>query len=324
MFAFHKLVRLTLAGLCAFSIAAHAADQYPSTTIKVIVPFPPGATADIMIRTIAPRLGERLGQAIVIENRAGGSGIAAAEIVAKATADGYTLLFDGVNHVTNVGLFAHLPFSVSKDFSAVSYVGNVQTILVAYPGTGFKTVGALAKAAKARPGVLDFGSAGNGTAGHMSMELLARAAGISLTHIPYKGATPALTALMSGQIQVLYTGLPPTLSLIQSGMIVPLVVSGAKRAPTLPNVPSMADIGMLKEDVETWFGLFGPAGLPDAIADKLSKTIAAVVKEPKVAALLAAQGVNPIGSTPQAFAAVVDRDLKRWPPLIRSLGIKPQ
>jgi tripartite-type tricarboxylate transporter receptor subunit TctC len=310
--------------LAALFAAAHAHAAFPDKPIRIIVPYPAGATADIMIRAISPELGKALGQPLIIENRAGGSGIAAAGYVAKSAPDGYTLLFDGINHVTNVGLFDHLPYTVGKDFAPVSYVGNVQTVLLANPRTGFKSVADLVRAAKAQPGRLNFGSAGNGTAGHLSMELLTRAAGITLTHIPYKGASPALVGLVGGQVQVLFTGLPPTVSLVQAGQANALVVSGAKRSPSLPDVPSMGELGMLEQDVEIWFGLLAPAETPPAVVDRLSRTVAQVLKQPKVAQLLTEQGVTIVGSTPQQFAAVIDRDLKRWPPLIRSLGIEAQ
>ncbi|MGB6105755.1 MAG: tripartite tricarboxylate transporter substrate binding protein [Pusillimonas sp.] len=310
--------------IVALAAAACAHAAYPDRPIHVIVPYPAGSTADIMIRTISPQLGEELGQPLIIENRAGGSGITAARFVAKSASDGYTLLFDGINHVTNVGLFDRLPYTVGKDFTPVSYVGNVQTVLLANPKTGFQSVADLVQAAKAQPGVLNFGSAGNGTAGHLSTELLSRATGISLMHIPYKGASPALVDLIGGQVQVLFTGLPPTVSIVQAGQANALVVSGAKRSPLLPDVPSMGELGLLEQDVEIWFGLLAPAGTLDSVVDRLSRAVSQVSNQPKVVRLLVEQGVTTVASTPDQFATVIERDLKRWPPLIRSLGIEPQ
>jgi tripartite-type tricarboxylate transporter receptor subunit TctC len=241
------------------------AQEFPQRPIRIILPYPPGSSGDVMMRLLSQRLSEVFRQSIIVDNRAGGAGIAAADIVAKAAPDGYTLFFTAINHVTNVGLYSKLPFDVEHDFVAISLVGIVPAVLVAHPATGFKTVQDLVDAAKAKPRMLNFGSAGNGTGGHLSMEMFMRAAGITLTHVPYKGATPALTDVVAGQVQVLFTGVPPTLPFIKEGRLNALVVSGAKRAPTLPSTPSMQDIGMLKSDVQIWFGLVTRTGTPQNI-----------------------------------------------------------
>ncbi|HEX4326187.1 MAG TPA: tripartite tricarboxylate transporter substrate-binding protein [Burkholderiales bacterium] len=321
------LARLAPAALAVAGLAAGAAqaqDKWPAHSLKIIVAYPPGATGDIMVRAVSTRLSEELGQAVVIENRAGGAGISAADAVAKATPDGYTLLLDGPNHVSNVGMFKRLPYDTAKDFAAVSNLGVTQTVLLAYPGTGFKTADDLVKAAKAAPGKINFGSAGNGTAGHLSMELFARHYGIKMTHVPYKGATPALTDLMGGQVQVLFTGLPPTLANIQAGRAVPLVVSGGKRAPQLPNVPSMNDLVPGYEDAPAWFGLFTTGGTPKNIINDLSKKIDTILKEPAVVTTMNNQAVIIVGGSAESFEELVKKDLQRVPPLIRSLGISTE
>ncbi|HEY4372370.1 MAG TPA: tripartite tricarboxylate transporter substrate-binding protein [Burkholderiales bacterium] len=313
--------RAALAAFLALSLHAQAQDKWPAHALKIIVAYPPGATGDIMVRAVSTRLSEELGQAVVIENRAGGAGISAADSVAKAQPDGYTLLLDGPNHISNVAMFKHLPYDTAKDFAAVSNLGVTQTVLLAYPGTGFKTADDLVKAAKAAPGKINFGSAGNGTAGHLSMELFARHYGIKMTHVPYKGATPALTDLMGGQVQVLFTGLPPTLAQIQSGRAVPLVVSGGRRAPQLPNVPSMNDLVPGYQDAPAWFGLFTTGGTPKPIVALVSKKIDSILKEPAVVTTMNNQAVIIVGGTPESFEETVKKDLQRVPPLIRSLGI---
>jgi tripartite-type tricarboxylate transporter receptor subunit TctC len=207
-------------------------------------------------------------------------------------------------------------------FPPVSYVGDTQTVLLAFPGTNFKTTADLVAAAKASPGKINFGSAGNGTAGHLSMEMFARATGIQMTHVPFKGASPALNALLGGQVEVLYTGLPPTVSLVKAGKANALVVSGKVRAAVLPDVPSMGDLGLADQDVITWFGILAPPKTPRAIVEQVSKAISDVLKQPAVRAQMEQQGVNSVGSTPAQFAALIDKDVKRWPPLLRSLGVK--
>lgn len=316
--------RLALLACAAASLTAQAQDKWPSRPFKIIVAYPAGATGDIMVRAVSTRLSEELGQPVVIENRAGGAGIAAAEAVAKAQPDGYTMLLDGPNHVSNLGMYKRLPYDTARDFAAVSNLGVTQTVLLAYPGTGFKTADDLVKAAKAAPSKLNFGSAGTGTAGHLSMELFARHYGIKMTHVPYKGATPALTDLMGGQVQVLFTGLPPTLANIQAGRAIPLVVSGGRRAPQLPNVPSMNDLAPGYEDAPAWFGLFTTGGTPKNVVNEVSKKIDSILKEPAVVTTMNAQAVVIVGGTPDDFEATVRKDIQRVPALIKSLGIVPE
>jgi len=323
------LKRTIFGGLIALAMSAPLANPvwaqgYPQRPIRIILPFPPGSSGDLMMRLLSQRMSDVFKQSIIIDNRSGGAGIAAADIVAKGLPDGYTLFFTGINHVTNVGLYSKLPFDVERDFAAVSLVGAVPGVLVAYPGTGFKTVKDLIDAAKAKPRGLNFGSAGNGTGGHLSMEMFMRATGITLTHVPYKGATFALTDVVAGQVQVLFTGLPPTLSLIKDGRLNALVVSGAKRAPTLPNTPSMGDIGLSKSDVQIWFGLVTRAGTPKDILNQVSSLVARLLREPEIIDKMAIQGIDTVGSTPEEFEQTIRRDLDRLPRLIRESGIKAE
>jgi tripartite-type tricarboxylate transporter receptor subunit TctC len=316
--------RQVVAALALSSVgtAGRGQAKFPEKSIRIVVPYPAGATADIMIRTISDPLGVLLGQALVVDNRPGAGGLPAESLVVNAAADGYTLLCDGINHVTNEALYDKLPYVPGKDFLPISYVGDTQTVLLAYPGTGFKTTEDLVAAAKRAPGKINFGSAGNGTAGHLSMEMFARATGIQMTHVPFKGASPALNGLLGGQVEVLYTGLPPTVSLVRSSKANALVVSGKVRAAVLPDVPSMGDLGLADQDVVVWFGLLAPPKTPRAIVEQISKAISDVLKQPAVKTAMEQQGVNSVGSTPDQFAALIDKDVKRWPPLLRSLGVK--
>ena len=298
--------------------------QYPTKPIRVIVPYPPGASGDVIMRLLGQRLSTEYRQAIIVDDRAGGAGIAAAELVANAAPDGYTLFFTAINHVTNVGLYSKLPFNVERDFAAISLVGIVPAVLVAYPPTGFRTVKDLMDAAKQKPGKLNFGSAGSGTGGHLAMEMFMRAAGIKLTHVPYKGATPALTDVVAGQVQVLFTGVPPTLGFIKDARLNALVVSGEKRVSSLPNTPSLKEIGFLKADVPIWFGLLTRSGTPRTIIDKIYADVARVLREPDLAGKMAAQGIDIVASTPAEFERTIRSDLERLPRLIREAGIKAE
>ncbi|HTD89486.1 MAG TPA: tripartite tricarboxylate transporter substrate binding protein [Burkholderiales bacterium] len=316
--------RLLALALCLSYAAIVSAQEFPRKSIRIIVPYPPGSSGDVMMRLLSQRLSDAFRQPVIIDNRAGGGGIVGAELVAKAAADGYTLFFTAINHVTNVALYSKLPFDAQRDFAAVSLVADVPVILVAHPATGFKTTKDLIDAAKAKPRQLNFGSAGGGTGGHLAMEMFMRAAGINLTHVPYKGATPALTDVVAGQVQVLFTGVPPTLPFIKEGRLNPLVISGAKRSPTLPNTPSMQDIGMLKSDVQVWFGLVTRAGVPKPIVRQISTEVARLMREPEMMAKFAAQGIDPVGSTPEEFEQTIRRDFERLPRLIRESGIKAE
>ncbi len=216
----------------------------------------------------------------MIENRAGGGGLAATESVAKAPADGYTLLFNGPNHVTNLGLYKNVPYDPVNDFAPVSYVSSSQTILVTHASSGIKTVKELVEAAKAKPMGINYASSGNGTGTHLSMEMFMRATGIQLTHIPFKGATPAFTALAAGQVQVGFTTPPLARQFINEGRLHALAVGGSKRLSTFPAVPSLADLGLLNYDVEVWFGLLAPKGTPPEVVELLARETRRVLNEP--------------------------------------------
>ena len=313
---------LKIVGVLMFCFSASVlAQSYPAKPVRVIIPYPPGAVGDIMMRTVGERLGTLLGQPFVIENRAGGGGLAATEAVAKAPADGYTLLFNGPNHVTNLGLYKNVPYDPIADFAPISYVSSSQTILVTHASSGLKTVKELVAAAKAKPNALNYASSGNGTGTHLSMEMFMRATGIQLTHIPFKGATPAFTALASGQVQVGFTTPPLAKQFIQEGRLHALAVGGSKRLTGFPEVPSLGDLGLLNYDVEVWFGLLGPKGTPQPVVDLLAKEIKRVLSEPGMFEKFDALGFTIVGSTPAQFAEHIKRETARWPKVIKELGI---
>jgi tripartite-type tricarboxylate transporter receptor subunit TctC len=315
------VIKNFLIGLLFLFAAPVLAQSYPAKPVRVIIPYPPGAVGDIMMRTVGERLGNILGQPFVIENRAGGGGLAATEFVAKSPPDGYTLLFNGPNHVTNLGLYKSVPYDPVADFSPVSYVSSSQTMLVTHASSSIKSVNELVAAAKAKPMALNFASSGNGTGTHLSMEMFMRATGIQLTHVPFKGATPAFTALAAGTVQVGFTTPALARQFINEGRLNALAVGGSKRLTAFPNVPSLADLDLLKFDVEVWFGLLAPKGTPAPVVDLLAKEIRRVLNEPGMFEKFDALGFTIVGSTPAEFAELIKRETVRWPKVIKELGI---
>jgi tripartite-type tricarboxylate transporter receptor subunit TctC len=317
------LLALLVASQAAWAIPAHA-QPYPTRTIRIIVPYPAGAAGDILARMFGDYASVKLGQPFVIENRAGGAGIAATEAVASAEPDGYTLLLTGPNHVNNVGLFGSLRFDPDKDFAPIGVIGTDYVLLMANPKSGFASVQDLIAKAKARPNTIDYSSSGIGTGGHLSVELFQRAAGIKLVHIPYRGATPALTDTVSGQVPLNVTAYAPAMEFLKTGLLVPLVVASPQRLGPLPDVPTGAEIGLPDWVVGTWFGLSAPAKTPPAVIDLLSKTIGEAIESPRIKERMDMTGTVRGASTPGEFRAIIRSELERWPKLIRELGIKIQ
>ncbi len=315
------MIRMFFIGLLLAAAAPVLAQSYPAKPVRIIIPYPPGAVGDIMMRTVGERLNTLLGQPFVIENRAGGGGLAATESVAKAPADGYTLLFNGPNHVTNLGLYKNVPYDPVNDFSPVSYVSSSQTILVTHASSGIRTVKELVEAAKAKPMGINYASSGNGTGTHLSMEMFMRATGIQLTHIPFKGATPAFTALAAGQVQVGFTTPPLARQFINEGRLHALAVGGSKRLSAFPAVPSLGDLGLLNYDVEVWFGLLAPKGTPPEVVELLARETRRVLNEPGMHEKFDSLGFTIVGSTPAEFAEHIKRETARWPKVIKELGI---
>jgi len=300
---------------------AKAQARYPDKPVRIILPFSAGTSGDVMMRGIAQRLTEIHGQQFIVDNRDGGLGIPATQAAARSESDGHTLFFTGINHVTNIGLRSKLPYDTAGDFTPISLVGIVQTALVTSKTGGIGTYQELVKRAKAKPGQLTFASAGNGTGGHLSMEMFMRATGITLGHIPYRGATAALNDVVSGQVDVLFTGIAGALPLIQQGRLDALVVSGSKKSPTVPNAPTLGELGYADFDVQTWFGLLGRTGTAPDTIQRISTDVAAILREPDMMERLNTMSVTPVGSTPQEFGRLLRKDLERWPKLIRELGI---
>jgi tripartite-type tricarboxylate transporter receptor subunit TctC len=318
-----RLIAFGAAFLAAVPFVAQA-QSYPSRAIKIVVPYPAGAAGDILARLYGEHASQKLGQPIVVDNRPGGAGIAATESVARAAPDGYTLLLTGPNHVTNVGLFPSLPYDPVKDFAFISVIGTDYVLIMANPKAGFSTVQELIAKAKAAPKSINYASSGIGTGGHLGMEVFQKAAGIELFHIPYKGASPALTDTASGQVPMNITAYSAAQPFIANGRLIPLVVGGPKRLAPLPNVPTTKEIGLEGAEVGTWFGLSAPARTPPEIINLLAVTVAEAVKSEKIKARQEASATTPGGNTPAEFTALIEAEMQRWPKLIRDLGIKAE
>jgi tripartite-type tricarboxylate transporter receptor subunit TctC len=309
---------------CGLAFAALAPAQgYPVKPIKIIVPFPPGGTTDILAREIGNELTKAFGQAVVIENRAGAGGNIGADMVAKAAPDGYTLLMCTVGtHGINPGLYAKLPYDAVKDFSPVSNVAVVPNMLVVHPSVPVKTVKELIALAKAQPGRISFASSGNGTSIHLSAELFKFMAGVDMLHVPYKGSGPALADLIGGQVNIMFDNMPSSLPLVKAGKLRAIAVTTAQRSPALPDLPTMAEAGLPGYEAAAWFGVLAPAGTPREVIMRLNGAIVKALATPEMREKLAGQGAVAIGDTPEHFAAYIQAEIAKWAKVIRDSGAK--
>ena len=301
------------------------AQNYPERPIRLIAPFPAGGLADVLARAVGDEISRTLGQPVIVENRAGAGGNVGADAVAKATPDGYTLLMTSAGILTaNQFLYAKMPFDPEKDFIPVSNVADMPMMVVVNPNVQAKTLAELVALARANPGKLNFGSPGIGTTGHLGLALLMHAADIKLTHIPYKGAAPAITDLIAGQIDGVVDNPPTVLPHIEAGRLRPLAVAAKQRMALLPDLPTAAEAGVPNYEASSWFGVVAPAGTPPAIVEKLHKAIAAGLAQPALRARFAKTGARLLGNSPDEFAQQITSDRKMWGTVIKSAGITPQ
>jgi len=299
------------------------AQEYPDKPVHLIVPFPPGGGADILARTVAPRLAQALGKPIVVENKPGAGGNVGAEYVARAAPDGYTLLY-GTNgtHGINASLYRNLRFDPAKDFIPVSRMTTIAAMLIVnnqFPPT---TVDELIRYAKANPGKVNFASAGNGTTSHLAGELFKTMAGIDIVHVPYRGGAPAVTDLIGGQVQMMIDVMPNALPLARDGRARGIAVSTATRYPGAPEYPTIAESGLPGFEASAWDGIFVPAGTPAPIVARLNAAIRETVEDPQVAEALKARGAQPMPNSPEAFARHIAESSDRWARAVRASGAK--
>ncbi len=308
----------------AASGTAPAQDAFPSRPVHILVPFAPGGAVDIVARTLGEELSKRWGQAVVVENRPGAGGVVASEAAAKAAPDGYTLIIVATGHALNPHLFAKLPYDTFADFTPLSLIGTSPNMLLVRADSPFKTLADLIAAARARPGQISYGHAGNGTSPHLAGELLKYMAKIDITPIPYKGGAPALADLIGGHIPMTFNNIPKSIAQIMAGTVRPLGVTTAMRSPVLPDVPAIAESGLPGFDTGVWWGLLGPGGLPTELKTKLARDCIDAVKTPTMTARLLALGATPIGGSPADFTALIRADYDKWGPIIKAAGIRAE
>jgi tripartite-type tricarboxylate transporter receptor subunit TctC len=295
---------------------------YPAKPVRIVVPAAPGGTIDIFARAIGQKLGEALGQPVIVENRAGGGTNIGNEAVAKAAPDGYTLLMGGVTIATNPSLYASLAYDPAKDLVPVSILVASGNVLIVNPAVAATSVRELVALAKAQPGRLNFGSPSTGSTPHLAGELFKSIAGVDIVHVPYKGAAPALTDLMAGQLQIGFDNIPPALPHIQSGKLRALAVTSARRSALLPDLPTMGEAGLPGFDVSAWFGLFAPAGTPPEIVTRVQAEAVRALRSPEVRERIAALGFDPLGMTTEESAAYVKAETARWAKIIKASGAR--
>jgi tripartite-type tricarboxylate transporter receptor subunit TctC len=315
-----RFVPVTLALL---ALAAPAlAQTWPARPVRLIVPFAPGGSNDIMARLIGQKLGERLGQQFIVDNRPGASGIVGTDAAAKSAPDGYTVLMMSLTLAVNPSLYAKLPYDTEKDLRPVSLVASAPLMLVVHPSIPAQTVTEFLAYARANPDKLNFGSGGAGTTPHLAGEMVKSMAGLKVTHVPYKGGGPALADLVGGQIQFMLENIPSTLPHVKSGRLRALAVTGAKRSPLVPQLPTLDEAGLRGFEIVGWNGLFVPAGTPPAIVAALHAETVKVLARPEVKERLATLGADGVGSSPDDFAAFVRAELEKWARVVREANIK--
>ena len=296
----------------AMASAAGAQQAYPDRTVKIVVPYPPGGTTDLLARAVAARLTDSLKQTFIVENRGGASGSIGTEAVARAAPDGYTLLMGTIStHGINPAI-GKVPYDPIKDFQPITDVADTPNVLTVNPDTPFKTLKDVLDAARAKPGSVTFGSTSPGGSPHMSGELLKAMTGTDLLHVPYKGGGPMLIDLMGGQIQLGFDNLPSSMPHIKAGKIRPIAVTTTERWPQAPEIPTMAESGVPGYEVSAWFGLLAPARTPKPIVEQLQKAVSGILKNPEVSAQLLELGAKPVGNTPDQFAAMIEAELQKW------------
>lgn len=292
---------------------------YPSRPIRIVVPFTPGGSTDILARAIGQELTRAWGQTVVVDNVPGAGGAIGADKVAKAPADGYTLLMGHIGTLAvNPSLYPRLPYNPVKDFAPVAWVARVPNVLVVHPAVPAKNLKELVALAKARPGQLNYGSGGNGSAANLATEYFKLQTGTSLLHIPYRGTAPAMTDLMGGQIQLLFTGAPAVMGQLKNGQLRALAVSSPQRLDALPDVPTVAESGYQGFEADQWYGVVAPAGTPREIVAKLNDQINQALNAPALKSRLAAEGAVATPNTPEVFGKLIETEIGRWKPVIGS------
>ncbi len=321
----HRAALRLAATLAVLAPHPAAADAYPAKPIRLVVAFPPGGGTDIIARSIAHKLAERFAQQVVVDNRPGAGGNIGTDIVAKSAPDGYTILMGSAGPLAiNASLFAKMPFDPIKNLAPVTLAASTPNVLVVHPSLPARTVKELIALARAKPGEINFASSGHGTPAHLAGELFNSMAGVKLVHIPYKGAAPALADLLGGQVQIMFSTMPPALPHVKDGKLRALAVTSRKRSPATPELPTMDEAALPGFEAITWHGVVVPAGTPAAIIARLNREIVAILHLPEVVERLSGQGAEALGSTPEEFAAYIKSESAKWAKVVRESGAKAE
>jgi tripartite-type tricarboxylate transporter receptor subunit TctC len=320
-----KLWRIAGAVGIGFLVASGgaAAQAYPTKAIRFIVGFPPGGTNDIVARIVAPKLGENLGQQVVVENRGGANTAIATEMAARAAPDGYTILMNAPGHATNPSLIK-LNFDPIKDFAFITLLAESQNLLVVHPSLPVKSVKELVALSKKRPGDINYGSSGIGTTVHLSAELFQYMTHIKWVHVPYKGGGPGLVGLLSGEVSLYFGNVPTVIRQARDGKLRAIATTGPKRSPAAPDIPTIAESGVPGYEVTTFYGLSAPAKTPRAIIERLHNATVRALKSPEVRERLQGLGAEPVGNTPEQYSAFIQSEIAKWAKVIKAAGIKAE
>ena len=319
---------LFLRAACLFAavlIAAPAlAQAYPARPIRMLVPFSAGGTVDIVARLVGAKLSEELGQQVVVDNRGGAGGTIATAMLARSPGDGYTLMVMHQGLAFNATLYSSLPYDTLRDLVAIAHVGATPNVLVVTDALPVKTLPEFLAYARANPGSIAYGSGGIGSAGHLSVERLQSLTGIKLTHVPYKGSGPAITDLISGQIQAMLLTMPAVMPFVKSGKVRAIATSGARRSPALPELPTIAEAGVPGYEYTPWYGIFGPATMPQELVARLNQALNKILAEAGIAEKLAQQGLDVGPMSSGEFAEILRSDVARWGKIIRDAGVRAE
>lgn len=322
--SFTRRTAVLAAALAATVCTAPAAfaQEWPSKPIQLVIPYPPGGSADLLARPLALQLQQQLGQPVVLEYKPGAGGTVASQFVARAKPDGNTILMVLAAHAINDTLYPKLPYNTRQDFTPISLVANLPMIVVASKKLEARDVQGLIAAAKAKPGVLTFGSAGNGNTGHLAGELFSSTAGVKMTHVPYKGSAGVVTAMLAGDIDLTFDSISTSIPHVKSGKMHPIAVTSAKRSALDPNIPTVQEQGLKDFEVNGWYAIIGPAGMPADVTQRLSSEIAKAIAVPQLKAQMAEGGYEPVGSTPEQLKAHIDKEITRWAAVVKSTGAR--
>lgn len=320
-----RFILSVAAALAALAISGPALAAWPERAITIVVPFPAGGGTDTFARPLAQQLGQQLGQSVVVDNRGGAGGTLGAGVAARAAPDGYTFFMGGAHHAVAPSIYKQLTYDIQKDFTPVAMLAQPPQIIVVNPGNlPVTSVKELLEKAKGNPGGINFGSAGMGSTHHLAGELFALKTGVEFTHVPYQGAGPMLSGLITGQVDLAFDGLGSSASHIRAGSIRPLAVAAAQRSPSFPDVPTVAEAGVPDYEVSTWYAMWAPAGTPPDIVEKMSEEIVKALNSPKIRDLWASNGSAIPHLTGVKFGEFVDSEIDRWAEVAKEAGVEPQ